>query len=80
MLYIPNLDNLFFISSLDGMVSRNYNHWPRDLYGWFNERGNLFAIFRNETDEYNFSVITSKNVDAMLFYYKGKIVVDTNRD
>jgi len=78
MLYIPNLDNLFFISSLDGKKSHNFDHWPRDLYGWFNERGNLFAIFLNETDEHNFSVINSKNVDAMLFYYKGKIIVDSN--
>jgi hypothetical protein len=76
MLQIPDLYNLYFRSYITGCVVQNFYNWPSDLtlYLEVDSNGKIFK------DGKHFSVLSDKNVDAVLFYYKGKIIVDTNRD
>ena len=71
MLQIPDLYNLYFRSYITGRVVQNFEHWPSDLTLYIGDD----LVGQTFKDGKYFSFLSYSDLDAALFYYKGKIIV-----
>jgi hypothetical protein len=71
MIHIPDLYHLYYTSG-SGQVIQNFGHWHRDVHFKPDPTHNHFlALHKNN----HCTAMSHGNMDAALYFYKGKILV-----